>query len=259
MHVHREIGPGLNEELYHLALYERLLASGVSCESKPTRRLIHKGLVADEFEADLIVDGCVALELKCLHRGFAPAHYTQLICYLKCWRLALGGLFDFGKESLVHERVAYTERPMAVNSVSPDSMRPAAPSDRQLLSAVLASLGRIAEQYGPGYRDTTYRGIFRADLSVAGITVEQRDTDIWCDGRRLGTTRPGCLVVDGRCGVLILALYDRLHAAYRARLQACLKHLALPWGVVVNYGKKTLDWQYVVRPRSGGTASSHAP
>jgi len=256
MHIHREIGPGLKEEFYHTALCERLLASGLPCESKPKRCLVHKGITADEFQADLIVDGCVVLELKCLERGFAAAHYTQLICYLKCWRLALGGLFDFGKESLVHKRVVYTEQPIALNPSSPQSTHPKAPRDRELVAAILASVKHIAEHYGAGYRDTTYRGIFRADLAANGMMAEALEAEVWCDGHNLGMARPACMVLEGRCAVMILALYDRLHAAHRARLQTCLKHLALPWGVLVNFGKKTLDWQYVVHPRSPGPMAS---
>ncbi|HUG89538.1 MAG TPA: GxxExxY protein, partial [Planctomycetaceae bacterium] len=250
MHVHREIGPGLDEALYHMALHEHLLAAGLPSQYKPKRRLIHRGIVADEFEADLIVDGSVALELKCLDRDFAPAHYTQLICYLKCWGLRLGMLFDFGKESLVRERVAYSPRPIALNALSPESLRPAAAADRELLSRILSSVRGIGEQYGTGYRDTTYQGILRADLSADAISIEERHVEICCDGRSLGIARPACFVVDGRCGVKILALYDRLHAAHRARLQTCLKHLGLPWGILVNYGKKSLDWQYVCPARS---------
>lgn len=245
MEVHREIGPGLAEDFYHRALHSRLLSTGIPSEYKPTRRLIHKGTLADEFEADLIADGSIVIELKSLDGEFAPAHYTQLISYLKCWGLKLGLLFDFGKESLIQRRVAYTERPAQLNAVSPESKKPSAPTDAELLSRILSSLRDIAATHGLGYRDTTYRGILLADLTAESIGFEQRQADIWCDGANLGPTQLSSFVVDGRCVVKVLALFDHLHAMHRAVLQTELKHLRLPWGVLVNFGKKSLDWRFV--------------
>jgi GxxExxY protein len=247
MHVHREIGPGLGEPFYHTALYDRLLASGIPRQYKPGRRLIHRDIVADEFEADLIVDGAVILELKSLTRKFAAAHFTQLISYLKCWKMRLGLLFDFGKQSLLQKRVVHTDRP-AYPSVLSDESPPLSNSrDRDLYLRILSSLREIGRRYGPGYRDTTYQGIFRADLMADGLAVERREAEIWCGGRNLGATLLNCFIVEGRCAVQILALYDRLHASHRAVLQTCLKHLRLPWGILVNYGKEDLDCQYVWR------------
>ena len=77
------------------------------------------------------------------------------------------------------------------------------------------------------------------------MAIEQREADIWCDGDSLGVTLQKCFVVDDRGAVKLLALYDRLHAMHRAILQTELKHLGLPWGVLANFGKKSLDWQYV--------------
>lgn len=245
MDVHREIGPGLPEDFYHRALHSRLLRSGISCEFKPVRQLIHKGTLADEFEADLIADASVVIELKCLDGAFAPAHFTQLISYLKCWRLKLGLLLDFGKESLVQKRIAFTERVLQVNALSPASMRPSLPSDRTLFSKIVSSLRCIAEEYGLGYRGTTYRGIFLAESSAESTRIEQRKVDVWYDGHNLGPTQLNSFVVDGRCVVKLLALYDRLHAMHRAALQTELKHLGLHWGVLANFGKKSLDWQFV--------------
>src|SRR5260221_203707 len=87
MEAHRELGPGLDEAFYHELMAHKLTAAGIPQQMKPRGRLMHRSLVADEFEADLIVTGKLAAELKVLWGGFAPEHLLQLICYLKFWRL----------------------------------------------------------------------------------------------------------------------------------------------------------------------------
>ena len=85
MEVHRELGPGLDEIFYHRLLSEKLVAAGIEHELKPRRELVHRGIVADIFEPDMVFPGRLIPELKVLRGPFAPAHFTQLICYLKLW------------------------------------------------------------------------------------------------------------------------------------------------------------------------------
>src|SRR2546425_13155714 len=66
METHRELGPGLDEIFYHELLAVKLKAAGIPHEFKPSGRLIHRGIVADDFEADLIMSQDLALELKVL-------------------------------------------------------------------------------------------------------------------------------------------------------------------------------------------------
>jgi hypothetical protein len=50
------------------------------------------------FEADLLVWDKIILELKVLPRsGFASAHIAQIIHYLKCWKMDLGFLVNYGE------------------------------------------------------------------------------------------------------------------------------------------------------------------
>src|SRR2546430_17033867 len=95
METHRELGTGLDELFYHDLLAAKLATAGIPHQNKPRGRLIHRGILADEFEADLIVGDELALELKVLWGGFAPDNLLQVICYLKFWKLPAGLLFDF--------------------------------------------------------------------------------------------------------------------------------------------------------------------
>jgi GxxExxY protein len=90
MEVHRELGPGVDEIFYHELLSERLRASGIEHLFRPREQLLHRGIVADIFEADLVFPSRMIAELKCLRGTFEPEHYVPLICYLKFWSVSTG-------------------------------------------------------------------------------------------------------------------------------------------------------------------------
>ena len=251
MKVHRGIGPGQDEHYYHLGLVETLKQKGIPYQYKPTGDLVHRGMVADQFEADLIVDDKIIPELKVLEAGFADEHYTQLICYLKFWRKELGLLIDFGKESLEHERVPFTERQCDIDAASArEGLRGMDDRDQQLGIALIEAVSRLAEQYGLGYRDTTYIGLLRAELTAEKIPfAESPPASISLGERVLGTSALKCFLMDGRAVVRVYALYDEVHAAHRATVQAYAKHLGVPFGLVVNFGKRAVQIR-AVKPSS---------
>ncbi len=250
MEAHRELGPGLDEIFYHELLATKLEAAGIPHQKKPRGRLIHRGILADEFEADLIVGDELALELKVLWGDFAPDNLLQLICYLKFWKLSAGLLFDFGKESLAQKRVPLLQSPAALNISALLGEIPTT-VDRTALSILSESIRAILEEHGLGYRDTTYRGLLRAELAYRGVPwMHQPIVAIGAPPRTLlGETKLDCLVLPGICAVHVTALRDSRHAADRAVLQTYLRHLDLPWGLHINFGKHQMDFQFAVRPK----------
>lgn len=251
MAAHRELGPGLDEIFYHELLAQKLKRAGIAHEFKPRGQLVHRGIVADEFVADLMVASELVLELKVLWGEFAPDHFMQIICYLKFWRLRAGLLLDFGKESLIQKRVVFTAPPAIFDVAGFVSAAPDFGSDRTVLGPLAEAVARILTEQGLGYRDTTYRGLLFAELKASGVPVLREPvTAIQTDDGVVGETKLPCLVIPERCAVSVVALRDDHRAADRAVLQTCLKHLQLPWGLVVNFGKRQLDCQFVVRPRS---------
>lgn len=248
MDVHRALGPGQDEAFYHAALCEALSSKSIPFQHKPQGQLIHRGVVADEFEADLIVAEAVVPELKVLHGDFAQEHFTQVICYLKFWRNDLGLLIDFGKESLVHKRVPYTEkRPEMCSCSGQERLHKLRQNDLDLANALIDALVKLYNQYGLGYRDTTYTGLVRAELLAEGFAlVEEPTTSLSFGGRELGLAKLNCLQVANRCIVKVYALYDEIHAAHRATVQAYLRHLDLPFGLIANFGRRRCQIRIVV-------------
>ncbi|MEQ2009392.1 MAG: GxxExxY protein [Limisphaerales bacterium] len=255
MQVHRELGPGLDEHFYHELLVGRLTEANVPVESKPRRNLMHRGIVADILEADLVFPTQLVTELKCLHGAFAPEHYVQLACYLKFWNISTGLLMDFAKNSLIFQRVNFTTPPHPTLTADAwlaqlDSV-PLDAETRDIAQAVGRATGNILAAHGLGYRDTTYRGLLAADLQADGIPcISSPVAQVHAGPRLLGETACHCLVVRGRIGVLVLALRESLTAADRAILQTYLRLLRLPLGVVINYGKQEFLHRWVTPPGS---------
>jgi GxxExxY protein len=252
MAVHRELGPGLEESFYHALLAARLAADGIPHEVTPRRTLTHRGVTADEFEADLVVGGDLIPELKVLRGEFDPEHLLQIMCYLKCWGIRNGLLLDFGKESLGTKRVEFDPPSSKFDVGAFIAEAPAFVTNRDTLLAVGDALAAVLHAHGLGYRDTSYRGLLAAELRGLGLPLitEPVATVRALDGGALGEARLDCFAINEQCALFITALRDTHQAADRARLQTCLKHLGLPWGLAVNFGKRALQHQFVVCPRS---------
>ena len=73
--VYNEVGFGFLESVYHKAMLTALRAQGLRVETKVAVPVWFRGEVIADFEADLIVEGVVLLELKAV-QTLAEAHVT---------------------------------------------------------------------------------------------------------------------------------------------------------------------------------------
>ena len=96
--VHRELGPGLLETVYEIALEYELNERGLKVARQVSVPILYKGIPFDEgFRADLIVEDKVILELKSVERVM-PAHKKQVQTYLRLTGCKLGYLLNFGED-----------------------------------------------------------------------------------------------------------------------------------------------------------------
>lgn len=99
-HVHRELGPGLLESVYEVILADALRQRGLTVARQVPIPIRFQGKLFDEgFRADLIVNGCVIVEIKSVE-SLARVHKKQVLTYLKLSGLKLGLLINFGGELL---------------------------------------------------------------------------------------------------------------------------------------------------------------
>jgi GxxExxY protein len=105
MEVHRELGPGYLESVYHKALEHELTLRAIPFDSRRCLRVIYKGLLVGDYETDLIVDDKIVLELKAVTTINAN-HIAQVHHYLAATGFRLGIILNFGAESLGMKRIA---------------------------------------------------------------------------------------------------------------------------------------------------------
>lgn len=106
--VHKELGPGLYEEVYVAALALALSDKGISCRREvPIAASFRGRALGTGYRADLIVQDTILVEVKALSH-LNEAHLAQVVTYLRFSGLALGFLINFNEQHLragIHRRV----------------------------------------------------------------------------------------------------------------------------------------------------------
>ena len=93
--IHSTLGPGLLESVYETCLEYELKKRGLSVErQKPVTVVYDEVRMEAGFRIDLLVNGCVLIELKAVER-MIPVFEAQLLTYLKLSGIRLGLLVNF--------------------------------------------------------------------------------------------------------------------------------------------------------------------
>jgi GxxExxY protein len=104
--VHRELGYGFLERVYQRALQVELCRRGVRAEAEKRIQVKYKGAVVGDYDADLIVDGCVAVEIK-VNPQYEKRDEAQLLNELKATGLKVGLLVNFGRTKVEYKRLVF--------------------------------------------------------------------------------------------------------------------------------------------------------
>ncbi len=97
MYVHRVLGPGFLESIYHNALFLRLKKLGLKVESQQSVPVYFDGEMIGDFIANMIVDDGLILELKAVS-SLNSAHEVQLVNYLTATNINRTSAEVWGKE-----------------------------------------------------------------------------------------------------------------------------------------------------------------
>ncbi|MBI5943445.1 MAG: GxxExxY protein [Chloroflexi bacterium] len=109
MEVHNVLGSGFLEAVYQAAFEKELKLRGILFERKVKLPVSYKGDLIGEYEADLLVDGKVVVEIKSVSR-FNAAHEAQAIHYLIATGMQLALLVNFGAGSLEYRRIVKSQK-----------------------------------------------------------------------------------------------------------------------------------------------------
>lgn len=93
--VHKELGPGLLESAYELALSRELVLRGISIKTQIPIELTYKDVsLGKAYVMDLLVEDEIIIEIKSVE-VMNPVYTAQLITYLKLANKKLGYLINF--------------------------------------------------------------------------------------------------------------------------------------------------------------------
>jgi len=98
--VHRILGPGLLESVYRECMIIEMRREHLHVDSERHVPLDYKGeRVGGALKLDLLVSGCVVVELKAVER-LHPIYLSQVITYLKLTGCPAGLLMNFNASTL---------------------------------------------------------------------------------------------------------------------------------------------------------------
>jgi GxxExxY protein len=101
--VHKELGPGLLESVYHKCLKEELVLRNIQFQSELRVPVSYKGIDIDtELRCDLFVEDILVVELKAVEYVL-PVHEAQILTYMKLLNSPEGVLINFNVSNLFNE------------------------------------------------------------------------------------------------------------------------------------------------------------
>jgi GxxExxY protein len=92
--VHRELGPGLLEDVYEEALDIECKEDGLIVARQIKVPVSYRGRQIGEYKPDMLINDLVIVEIKSVER-FDPVFEAQILTYLKITRKRVGLLINF--------------------------------------------------------------------------------------------------------------------------------------------------------------------
>ena len=104
MEVHRQLGPGFQEYIYHRAMEKELELQGIKFISEFEIRIYYKGSVIGLRKVDFFVESTIPVEIKALS-DLTDTNIAQSKNYLEAGGIEVGLLINFGSASLQFKRL----------------------------------------------------------------------------------------------------------------------------------------------------------
>jgi GxxExxY protein len=104
--VHGQLSYGCLERVYQRALQVELLRRGAIAELEKRVQVQYKGVIVGDYDIDLLVDDCVAVEIKVAPQ-YDKRDEAQLLNALKATGLKAGMLVNFGRMQIEYKRLVF--------------------------------------------------------------------------------------------------------------------------------------------------------
>jgi GxxExxY protein len=104
--VHNHLGYGFLHRVYQRALQVELARRGRRVESEKRINVQYKDVIVGDYDADLIVDDYVLVEIK-IAPEYDKRDEAQLLNMLKATGLKVGVLLNFGRYKVEYKRLVF--------------------------------------------------------------------------------------------------------------------------------------------------------
>ena len=101
--IHKVLGPGFLENIYHQALAHELNKAHIQFVSEAPLSVMYDGIILGAYVADFLIDNRVVVELKAVE-VLTKNHEIQLVNYLAAIRFDIGLLINFGSQKIQVKR-----------------------------------------------------------------------------------------------------------------------------------------------------------
>jgi GxxExxY protein len=97
--IHKELGPGFLENIYHNALLIEFKNQNIQLESEKEVKVCYSGTRVGLHKLDLLVEGKIIMELKAVE-DLGKRNYSQVMSYLKALDKNVGLRVNFSSHKL---------------------------------------------------------------------------------------------------------------------------------------------------------------
>jgi len=101
--VHKCLGPGLLESIYHECMRQEFFLRNIFYQSQLFVPIEYKGITLDaDYRLDFVVESEIVVELKAMD-GILPVHEAQPLTYMKLLQKSKGIIINFNCTNIVKE------------------------------------------------------------------------------------------------------------------------------------------------------------
>lgn len=101
--VHKNLGPGLLESVYHQCLLKELELRGIKYKSELVKPIAYKRFkLSSNLRCDLLVEDVLVVELKSVNEVH-PIVESQILTYMNLLKVPMGLLINFNVKNIFHE------------------------------------------------------------------------------------------------------------------------------------------------------------
>ena len=101
--VHKTLGSGLLESVYHTCLKQELTLRKIQFQSEMNVPVIYKDIKLNtNLRCDLLIENCLVVELKAVEY-MLPIHEAQVMTYMRLLKMPKGIIYNFNVLNLYRE------------------------------------------------------------------------------------------------------------------------------------------------------------